>query len=65
MKKMSKIVGALPIIGLLLATLPGCTKPEGPAEKTGKAIDNAVDKTGQKIEKAGDKLQDTSHGKTP
>jgi len=44
-------------IGIMVAALSGCEK--GPAEKAGKAIDNAVDKTGQQIDKAGDKIEDT------
>jgi hypothetical protein len=45
-------------MGILIAALSGCEK--GPAEKAGKAIDNAVDKTGQQIDKAGDKIEDAA-----
>jgi len=41
------------------ATLAACQK-EGPMEKAGKKVDNAVEKTGQQIEKAGDKIQDAT-----
>jgi len=41
------------------ATLAACHK-EGPMEKAGKKVDNAVEKAGEKIEKAGDKIQDAA-----
>lgn len=40
----------------LLATLYGCQKTEGPAEKAGQKIDNAVEKAGEKIDQATEKL---------
>lgn len=43
---------------VLIAGLYGCEK--GPAERAGKQIDKAVDKTGQQIEKAGEKIQDAA-----
>ena len=46
------------VMVVLAAALSGCEK--GPAEKAGKAIDNAVDKTGQQIDKAGDKIEDAA-----
>lgn len=49
MKKFVQIVSTVMMI--LMVGLSGCTK-EGPAEKTGKKIDET-------IEKAGDKVQDT------
>lgn len=44
--------------GLLAST--GCVEKEGPAERAGKKIDNALDKAGDKIEKAGDKIEDAA-----
>ncbi|APV48939.1 hypothetical protein BWI17_04120 [Betaproteobacteria bacterium GR16-43] len=41
------------------ATLAACQK-EGPMEKAGKKVDNAVEKAGEKIEKAGDKIKDAT-----
>jgi len=41
------------------ATLAACQK-EGPMERAGKKVDNAVEKAGDKIEKAGDKIQDAT-----
>ncbi|MHB1236726.1 MAG: hypothetical protein ACYCY7_04105 [Gallionella sp.] len=58
MKKFGKYVVTAFAIGILLAGLSGCE--EGPAEKAGKSIDNAVDKTGQQIDKAGDKIKDAA-----
>lgn len=48
--------GAL-IAAMTLAMLSGCYKP-GPAEKAGKAVDNALDNAGRQIEKAGDNIKD-------
>jgi hypothetical protein len=62
MLKPNKTIGTVIIIGIFIAALAGCHK-EGPAEKAGKAADNAVDKTGQQIEKAGDSVQDAAKGK--
>ena len=60
MMKFSKYVAATFAMGILVAALSGCQKQEGPAEHAGKAIDNAVEKTGQQIEKAGDKIEDAA-----
>jgi len=54
---------ALPILALLtflLASLSiaGCDMDEGPAEKVGEDIDNAVEETGEAIENVGDKIRD-------
>ena len=46
------------LVGLLVTSLSGCK--EGPAEKGGKALDNAVDKTEQQIDKVGDKIEDAA-----
>lgn len=59
--KIQKAISATLITGAIVVMLSACQK-EGPAEKAGKAVDNAVDKTGQQIEKAGDKIQDASKG---
>lgn len=45
-------------IAALALTLAACQRQEGPAERAGKAIDNAAEKAGHEIEKAGDKIQD-------
>ncbi len=62
MNMLVKTASAVLVIGVLLATVPGCQKQEGPAESAGKAVDNAVDKAGQQIEKAGDNIQDAAKG---
>lgn len=56
-KKSAALVLAM---GILLAGLSGCKKEEGPAERAGKSLDNAVQKAGEKIEKAGEKIQDAA-----
>jgi hyperosmotically inducible protein len=47
--------------GMMIVSLGACKK-EGPAERTGKKLDEAAEKTGDKIketaEKAGDKIED-------
>lgn len=59
MNKFIKPVIATLATGLLLS-LAACQKEEGPAERAGKAMDNAVKKTGEKIEKAGEKIQEAA-----
>lgn len=46
----------------LVMVLGGCPQKQGPGERAGKAVDNALDKTGQQIEKAGEKVQDAAKG---
>ncbi len=46
--------------GLLIAGLSACQKEEGPAERAGKAMDNAVKDAGAKVEEAGKKMQDAA-----
>ena len=62
MKKLGKRVMTALIIGALFVFvgLTGCQKKEGPVEKAGKQIDNAMEKTGQQMEKAGDKIEETA-----
>lgn len=56
MNIVSGIAAAL-VLGIALAGLAGCEQ-EGPAERAGKAIDNAAEQAGEKIEKAGEKIRD-------
>jgi hypothetical protein len=46
---------------LLLIGLSACQKPEGPAERAGKSIDEATQKMGQEIQKAGQQVQDAAN----
>jgi hypothetical protein len=48
------------VMGILVAGLSACQKEEGPAERAGKAIDNAVQTAGEKVEQAGEKIQDAA-----
>jgi hypothetical protein len=48
------------VAGAFIATLFGCQKEEGPAERAGKTIDKAVESAGQQLEKAGEKIQDAA-----
>jgi predicted small secreted protein len=57
MNKSSRNVMTALIAGALIAGLSACQKEEGPAERAGKAMDNAVKKAGEEIEKAGEKIQ--------
>lgn len=59
--KLNKPLSMIIIMSAFIAMLVGCQK-EGPAEKAGKSVDDAVDKAGQQIEKAGDKIQDAAKG---
>ncbi|MDD4928997.1 MAG: hypothetical protein PHP85_06955 [Gallionella sp.] len=60
--KPGKFVSTAMAVSMLIATLSGCQKAEGPAEKAGKEVDQTVEKAGQQIEKAGDKIQDAAKG---
>ena len=62
MNKLVKTLAATLFSGVLLVAIPACQKQEGPAERAGKAVDNAVDKAGQQMEKAGDDIQDATKG---
>lgn len=66
-----KVLTLIPAFALILAAtlLTGCESNDGPAEKAGEKIDNAiedtsetidsaVEETGEKIEEAGDKLRE-------
>lgn len=60
MNKSSRNVMTALIAGALITGLSACQKEEGPAERAGKAMDNAVKKAGEEIEKAGEKIQDVA-----
>lgn len=57
--KLVKTVSTTLVLSALLVALPGCGE-QGPAEKTGENIDNAVEKTGEQIEKTGDAIKDST-----
>jgi predicted small secreted protein len=63
--KLSNHINASLVIAVVLVALSACQKPEGPAERAGKQIDQTVDKAGQQIEKAGDKIQDAAKSDKP
>jgi hypothetical protein len=54
--KICRCVIAMLVMTVLFLGVSGCKK-EGPAEKAGKSIDKAVDKSGKEIEKVGKKIQ--------
>lgn len=60
MMKFSKNLLTILALSGLIAGLAACQKEEGPAERAGKAMDNAVKKAGEQIEKAGEKIQDAA-----
>lgn len=60
MIKLRKALSATLLGVALLATLVGCQKQEGPAERAGKEVDQAAEKVGAQIEKAGESLQDAA-----
>lgn len=45
---------------ILFVGFVACQKEEGPAEKAGKEVDEAVEQLGEKAEEAGDKVQDAT-----
>ncbi|MFA5628257.1 MAG: hypothetical protein WCX90_10810 [Thiohalomonadaceae bacterium] len=56
-----QIVSAILVASALFLALPGCGE-KGPAEKAGKSIDEAVEKTGEQIEKTGAAIKDKAQG---
>jgi hypothetical protein len=50
------VIGAL----FMFLGLSSCQKKEGPAESTGKQIDQTLENAGQKMEKAGDKIEEAT-----
>jgi hypothetical protein len=60
--ELNKFISKAIFISALIAALAACQKEPGPAEKVGKAVDNATEKAGQQIEKAGENIQDTAKG---
>lgn len=46
---------------VLLLLASGCQKQEGPVERAGKQVDNAITKGGEQIEKAGQSIQDSAN----
>ncbi len=44
----------------ILVGVSGCQKEEGPAEKAGKKLDEAMEQAGQKLEEAGDKVKEAT-----
>jgi len=60
MKKFSRNAMTALVLGTLVVGLSACKKEEGPVERAGKAVDNAVEKAGEKVEKAGEKIQDAA-----
>lgn len=51
---------AVVMVSALALGLSACQKEEGPAERAGKSLDNAVQKAGEKVEQAGEKIQDAA-----
>lgn len=54
-ERMKKLLSCLVVLGALL-TFSGCE--EGPMEKAGKAVDEAVEDTGEALEDAGEAIED-------
>ncbi len=61
MKPAVNVKAAMVLCGLL-ASLAACQKPEGPAEKAGKAVDQAAEQVGQQVQKAGASIEDAAKG---
>ncbi len=57
MKNLSKLMVIILCGSLMFTVLIGCEQ-EGPAEKAGEKIDEAVEKTGDTLEEAGEEIQD-------
>ncbi|MCE3028151.1 MULTISPECIES: hypothetical protein [Salinicola] len=46
------------MLGMMAFGVVACDNDDGPAEKAGESVDNAVDDAGQAMENAGDNIQD-------
>lgn len=57
MNVLKMLTWAVLVTPLAVGTI-GCERKEGPAEKAGKAIDNAGDKVEESVENAGDKVEE-------
>lgn len=55
---MKRLVLAMTAILAMGTLLSACSKHEGPAQKAGKKIDQAVEKAGKEVNKAADKTGD-------
>lgn len=51
--------GLYVFIAMVALAIVACQPKEGPAEKAGKAVDNAAQKAGNQIENAGDRIKET------
>jgi len=60
--KLEQFARNLIIMVALVAAISACQKPEGPAERAGKAIDNATEQAGSQIEEVGKNIQDAAKG---
>jgi len=62
--KFGQSVRAFLIVSACFFALPGCQKPEGPLEKAGKEVDQAVENFGQPkagpVEQAGQAVDDAA-----
>jgi len=69
--RFKRTAGTIAVIIATLVTVTACKKAEGPAEKAGRELDNAVTKAGAKVneametagkkmEKAGEEIQDAT-----
>jgi hypothetical protein len=50
-------------LAIVVLALLGACEREGPAEKAGRKLDQAVDQTGRNVEKAGEDIRDAAKGK--
>lgn len=58
--KTVQIVSATLLLSALFVALPGCEK-QGPVEKAGESIDNALEQAGDNIKKAGDAIKEKAN----
>jgi len=56
-------IAVLIVMGVLV--LVSCERQAGPAERAGKAIDNATVSAGKQVEKAGESIQGAGKGEKP
>ncbi len=64
MKQMMTQLSFLASALALATALSACEKQEGPAERAGKAVDNAMERAGEQVEKLGEGIQDAAKGES-
>lgn len=61
-KMIMRKLAILLLVGMTAGGLLGCENDAGPAEETGKNIDDAMEEAGESIKEMGDSIQEEAEG---